>query len=476
MLARKLRKVSNQASKPEPTEEDVARWKADPVLFALQALGLSLWKKQQAILRELCKSSRIAVRSGHKIGKSKLAAVMALWWIVTHPSGVVVMTSSSGRQVERILWAEVRKCYQSAVYNFGGRLALKPSSGLTFPDGRIIYGFSTDEPDIMAGISGHELLFLADEASGIQQDIFEAIEGNTAGGGVIVMFSNPLRPVGYFYEAFAEKAKFWSKFAISSEETPNATEGKTIIPGLAERKWIEEIAEKWGRESAYFAVRVLGNFPVSGSNVVFSLRLVEEAMKRVPSQPDEDLLVCGLDVAEFGDDESILTMRRGVKVYPQLAYRGMDGVDLVGSVLMDLRRFKRPNERPVVFIDSTGVGHGAWANMVRHEEVRAYGVRMADCALNKLEYGNRRAEIHFKLKEKLKTMCLPPSEDLRSQLIAPVYGFDQQGRLMVEKKDKLKARLGRSPDHSDSLCLCAIDPPKETSYELAVGSGSLRGR
>jgi phage terminase large subunit len=446
------------------------------VLFALEVLGLILWDKQRIIIKELCVSSRIAVRSGHKIGKSKLAAVMALWWVITHPTGIVVMTSSSGRQVERILWAEIRKCYRNSKYDLGGKLALKPSSGLTFPDGRIIYGFSTDEPDIMAGISGHELLFIADEASGIQQDIFEAIEGNTAGGGAIVMFSNPLRPVGYFYESFAEKAKFWSKFAISSEETPNAVNGKTIVPGLAERKWIDGIAEKWGRESAYFAVRVLGNFPTSGSNVVFSLHLVEEAMKRVPPPTGGDLLVCGLDVAEFGDDESILTMRRGVKVYPQIAYRGMDNVDLVGAVLRDLGKFKSPGERPAVFIDSTGVGHGAWSIMTRHAEVRAIGVRMADCAQNKLEYGNRRAEIHFKLKENLKTFCLPQSEDLRSQLIAPVYGFDQQGRLMVEKKDKLKARLGRSPDHSDSLCLCAIDPPKEASYELAVGLGSARGR
>ncbi len=115
-------------------------------------------------------------------------------------------------------------------------------AGLQMADGREIVGFSTDSPERMSGISGANLLFILDEASGIPEPIFEAVEGNRAGGAKVIMFSNPTSTSGTFYEAFHRKRNFWHTIHISAEESPNVTGGQISIPGLATAEWVEEKA------------------------------------------------------------------------------------------------------------------------------------------------------------------------------------------------------------------------------------------
>ena len=465
--------LESHHQKSRPSRAQIASWKDNPVLFAQEALGLGLWEAQARIL-DACRPHmcKVAVKSGHKIGKSCDAAIIALWWAVTRKTAFVIMTSACSRSVRLILWLELRRRYLRARYNFGGELAMLPETGLVWPDGRAIYGFATKEPDRMAGISGAELLYICDEASGIPNTIFEAIEGNMAGGASMIMFSNPLRPSGYFYEAFATKCSFWKSITVSSEETPNASGIGERIPGLAERKWIDETIAKWGAESAYVAVRIKGEFPSSGTSQVCGLRLVDDAMAR--HTPEEGPLVGGLDVAEFGDDESVLTFRRGLHVYPQISFAKLDGPDLAGEVLREVRARRRPSEVPTIFIDSIGVGAGPMAVLSRSSEVHAVGVRVGDGAIAGTEYANRRAEVYFNMASALRSASIPPSADLKEELIAPTYGFDAKGRLLVEKKDEIKKKIGRSPDHSESLMLSMLEPRATPSRHAIIGHGSGR--
>jgi hypothetical protein len=104
------------------------------------------------------------------------------------------MTSASARQVKKILWREVRAFWRRAAargYDLGPEPALDPETGVQWDDGREIFGFTSRDPEKAAGVSGAHLLFLLDEASGISEEIFEAIEGNRAGGARIVLASHP---------------------------------------------------------------------------------------------------------------------------------------------------------------------------------------------------------------------------------------------------------------------------------------------
>lgn len=460
------------------------RWEHDPVRFADEALRLETWDRQAEIMRAVDAHPRVSVRSGHKIGKSTSAAGLALWWVNTRPRATVVMTSASYRQVKGILWKELRRLYHEAAFPIGGKLADDPETGLRFSDGREIVGLSTKEPERIAGYSGANLLFIADEASGIPEPIFEAIEGNRAGGARVVMFSNPTKTSGTFFDSHHTRRRFWLPIHVSSEETPNATGRGKPIPGLATREWLQEKAEEWGVESPLYGVRARGNFPAQGDNVVVALVLVEEARGRWDAdEATEDReplstdgrLQLGVDVARFGDDESVVQPRRGVKAFRPEVVQGQDTMKIAGLTLRVARDLKRPGEKPLIKVDTIGVGAGVADRLREHDDVEVVDVNVAESGWatdrdGRPKFAKLRDQIWFTARDWLAAGgALPPDPKLEGELVAPSYSFDSSGRIIVESKDAMKKRLGRSPDRADALALAVYEPkpqPERRKFTL----------
>jgi hypothetical protein len=443
----------------------------------------------------------VAVRSGHKVGKSTSAVILALWWVCTRPRARVIMTSSTGRQVRAILWKELRRVYSSTRAKLGGELHKVPDAGLQYEDGREVVGFSTNEPEKMAGFSGPNILFILDEASGIPADIFEAIEGNRAGGARLVMFSNPTQTVGEFYEAFHSKRHLYRCIRVSSEETPNAQGDGLPIPGLATKAWIEEKKEEWGEDSPIYAVRVRGDFPRSGTNNVVSIVLLEQAVERWRSLHDEDLddeeryqfpapddegLHLGVDVAREGDDESAVAPRRGFEMLPLRTFRGLDGPDLAGKVLEIALELRRPGEKVFAKVDVIGVGSSCFDALRRiakepgRDWLVIVPVNVAEAATIEPKkddpgYYNLRTQLWFLLLAWLKAGgVLPDDGKLAGELAAPTYGFDLRGRRQLESKNDTKKRLGRSPDRADAVVLAIYVPRAMTAKPIARPTAGSR--
>jgi phage terminase large subunit len=448
------------------------RW-ADPVLFSEDVFGITPWARQVEILRTVAAHPRVAVRSGHKVSKSNSALLLAYWWIVTRPGGRVVLTSSSSRQVKEILWHEAKALYRRARVPLGGELNSLPGSGLSFPDGRQIVGFSTDEPERMAGFSGANLLFILDEASGIPEEIFQAVEGNRAGGARVVLFSNPTRTSGTFYDAFNTKARFWKGIHVSSEETPNVTAGRVLIPGLATAEWVAEKREEWGPDyesSPLYQVRVRGEFPSQADNAVIGLALIGAAQKR--QAPATGPLSIGVDVARFGDDASVIQPIRGLRALPAVSVRGQDSIQVAGKVLEVVRSLRQGDERVRVKVDVIGVGSGVYDQLAAVADKNRLDVVAVDVAsrAHSEDYANLRAELWFRLKRWLASGSIPEDAELVSELVAPTYGFDTSGRILIEPKDKIKARLGHSPDRAEALMLAAWDAVSPAEVARAIQS------
>lgn len=437
-----------------------ARWAADPVLFASEAFGVTLWDRQAQVVARVATHSRVAVKSGHKSGKSLGAAVLAYWWAITRTQGRVVMTSASSRQVRSILWREIKALRRKA------KIALPevpemPDHGIQWPDGREIVGFSTDHPERMAGISGSEVLFILDEASGIAEPIFEAIEGNRAGGARIVMFSNPTQTSGTFFDAFNSKREFWQTIHISSEETPNVVSGRVLVPGLATREWVQEKRLEWGEDSPLYQVRVRGDFPSQADNSVIPLSLVESAGLRWEDTLAEGRLELGVDVARFGDDDSAIAVRRGKKILEIATRSGFDEPAVAGLVLDIARRHRiKGEQKPLVKVDSCGVGLGVLSILKQSDDIEVIGVSAADPADAEEEFPNLRSQLWFSLSQWLaEGGAIPEDARLETEMVAPKYGFDARGRRVVEKKEDFKRRLGRSPDRADAAALAVYTPP-----------------
>jgi hypothetical protein len=274
--------VRAQLDGQSSTASLAAQYTDDPVGFAVHRLGVTPWSRQVEVMRAMRDHRRVAVRSGHKTGKSCLAAILALWWWATKPDARCVLFATRREQIRSVLWREIRARHRRAVVPLGGVLSDTVERGLVAPDGREIFGIATDEPEKAAGISGENLFFIVDEASGVEESMFETIFGTLTGGGKLLLIGNPTRQSGTFADAFrsGRSSKFWHTVHISSEETPNVIEGKSVIPGLATREDCEQMAEEWGRSSPLYQIRVAGNFANETDGAVIPYSLVEAARDR----------------------------------------------------------------------------------------------------------------------------------------------------------------------------------------------------
>ncbi len=479
----KRREASTERKRPSPEAL------ADPVVFAGEVFGLRVWHRQAELLRAVRDHDRVTVTSGHKTGKSTSLAVLA-WWFTAdpqrRPAARVVLSSASARQVKKILWREIRALYRRAKdrgYELGPEPALDPETGVTWPDGRELLGFSTNEPEKMAGVSGAHLLFLLDEASGIPEEIFEAVEGNRAGGAKVALTSNPTQQSGEFYESHHGKRPFYFTLTISSEE---AAEVEPPIPGLATRAWIDEKRAEWGEDSPLLDVRCRGRFAKQASDAVIGLSLVLDAVKRGKDAEDEDdardPLVVGLDVARFGDDETIAAPRRARRIYPLLVLPEGDGPDTAAALMVALKDagHLRGGEVPRVNVDANGVGASVYDALKRRKDVEAVAVNTGAAASKSEDYVNLRAELHFAFKDWLKDGGMIPDDGrLQSELVAPKYRADARNRLGVESKDDLRKRLTprRSPDRGDAAMLSVYKPLARVFDDpgQSFGAGHRRG-
>lgn len=432
-----------------------ARWVEDPCAFASDVLGLSLWGGQREILTAVAQSDRVTVRSGHKIGKSLAAACVAWWFALTRPRARVIMTSASARQVSAILWREVSRLYRSARMPLGGRPpSVDPSHGWGIEDGREIVGFSTDDPERMAGFSGANLLFVVDEASGVDERLFEALEGNRAGGAKILALSNPTRIEGTFWQSH-QPGTAWRAVHLSSWDAARHT---PHVPGLATLEWCEEKRREWGESDPRYRVRVLGEFPDRDVMTVMAASDVESAQRREGAM--EGPLRIGVDVARGGADATTIAVRRGMRVIEIISMRTDRDDEILGRVIAEARRHRHGGgERVEVRVDSIGVGAGLVRLLEQHTdgEVQCVPVdagRMSES--NEHEYV--RDDLWFGVRDWLRAGgSIPHDRELAQDLLSAKYGFTRAGKIKVDSKEIIRKRIGRSPDKADAVALAVFD-------------------
>jgi phage terminase large subunit len=442
----------------------LTRWQ-DPALFALEVLRTKTWARQREILQAVPAHPRVAVRSGHKIGKSSAVTILGLWWALTKPRARVIITAPSYRQVEGVLWKELTRLYRNAAWPIGGNLHMKPEGGLQFPDGSEIIGFSTNEPERMAGFSGPNMLFIVDEASGIDPKIFEAIDGNRAGGAKIVLISNPTQTSGVFHDAFQSDSSDWHTIHVSSRECAElATAELGHGTGLATLEWCDQCLREWGEEDPRYQVRVLGNFPSQAENAMIPVGIVESAKARWGEPPQDGPLQFGVDVARFGTDYSSVVWSRGNWASMPTRFKGLDNVELAGQVIRLIAETRLGDEPVTVCVDATN--NAGVADVIRHSDL--YNVEIIDVVASESarRSGNARLrdDVWVCLRDWLRTGAIPNDRKLCADLTAPKYTFDQKGKMKVESKIDLRKRIGRSTDDADALGLAVYRPPMISTY------------
>lgn len=188
--------------------------------------------------------------------------------------------------------------------------------------------------------------------------------------------------------------------------------------------------------------------------------LVREAMQRPSFATIHDELVLGVDVARFGDDRSVIWTRRGRdgRTAAPIVMQGADTMAVAARVMAEVDRL-RPDG---VFIDEGGVGGGV-VDRCRQMGYSVVGVNFGGKADRHIEgvpkCANKRAQMWATMREWLRTGGqIPDSRALEMDLTGPLYTFDAQNAVLLEKKSDMKKRGVASPDEADALALTFAYP------------------
>ncbi len=462
--------------------------------FFREVLEMELWERdpgaplgthgQADIARAILAGKFIAVRSSNKVGKTDCAAGVALWWCMTQPEAKALITAPTAPNMREAMWPAILKMYRPD--HRRGRKGLAgyipepgtlASTGIRWPDGRVLLGKTADSPEALSGISSPKLLVVVDEASGVGNPWFEAITGILAGGGKLLAISNPTQTSGWFFDAFQQR-EGWELLHIDGRWSPNVMAGKTVIPGLAEHDYPEMQARLWGLGSQVYQARVCGDFPTGGDDQVISLGDIELARARWDSASEEGpMLEFGLDSARFGDDRSSFAARRGLKLYTQTWFRergvdptlqGADGFAVVGRLNQGIRLLRKSGEKVRVKVDATGGWGGSPVDAIRDMQRRGemdmgvdvVEVQFGAASSDPRQYAKVRDELWFSGRRFFRVQggALYSDSEAEREMLAPFFKQTPSGANAVEPKDATRKRIGRSPDLADA-CLLAIYEP-----------------
>lgn len=427
----------------------------DPAGFSERVLGFSAWSKQREILESVRDHKRTAVRSCHGSGKTATAARVALWFLAAYPRSRVITTAPTFTQVRDLLWPEIHAAIAKAPT---GLYPPADTTRLTLAKDWYAVGVSTNRPERFQGQHAEHLLLIVDEASGVEESIYEAAEGfMTADGGRVLLIGNPTQTAGQFYRAFHQERSEWNTIHISALDTPNFT-GESVPDHVARsmvsREWVDEKRRLWGEDSPMWQIRVMGEFPTTPDDQVIGLASVEAAQSR-ETDPGEPIVVA-CDVARYGSDETVIVVRRGEQARIVAAYTGKSLMETAGRIL-DVCRGLDSSYRVVV--DDSGLGGGV-TDRLREVGLKVDAFTGGSTAHDPDLYPNRRSEAWFAFAEHLPTLDLDRDAQLAADLVAPRYTIDSQGRRVVEPKDATKRRLGRSPDRADAILMAYAPAPR----------------
>ena len=445
------------------TVEAIAALREDPALFVETVLQATPQKWQRKALDAIAQNDRVAIKSGHGVGKTAFESWVVLWWLMTHYPCKVAVTANSAHQLSDVLWTEIDRWARNMPQAFKDLLEFKSDKislkGAT--DSFAVARTSRREnPESLAGFHSPHMLFVVEEASGVPNVIFETASGAlSTPGAKIIMCGNPTRSDGYFYDAFHGDRDKWHCITVSCEE------GEYVDP-----KFIDEMADKYGSQSNVFKVRVLGEFPTQSDDVLLPLHLIEDAVTRDVEAGPTTPVVWGLDVARFGGDRSALAKRQGnVLIEPIKTWQNKDLMELAGIVLSEYDAVPYSMRPQAIYIDAIGLGAGL-ADRLRELDMPAVAVSVSETASLKDRFNRLRDELFWLCREwfEARDCHIPDDGTLMAELSGIRYKYLSTGKLKVESKDEMKRRGQRSPDVADAFVLTF-------SGQGAVAGGYSRG-
>ncbi|MGE0421643.1 MAG: terminase [Reyranellaceae bacterium] len=438
---------------PLEDEEGPRDWQAD----ILSEIGRQLQANAAAGFDE---AIRLAVSSGHGVGKSALMAWIKLWALATFEDAMTVITANTDQQLRTKTWPQVVKwfnlmpCRHWFTLTDTAIVSAEKGRQKTWRGDRVTW--SAHNTEAFAGLHNlrRRIVLLFDEASAIDDKVWEVAEGALTDDNteiVWVVFGNPTQSRGRFRECFGRFRDRWTTRQIDSRAVPGTN--KTQIA-----QWIAD----YGEDSDFVRMRVRGEFPTVGTHQFIGIDLIEAARQREPESHLRDPLIIGVDVARHGDDRTVIFFRRGrdARTIPPIQLRIPDLMQVAARVA----EAARLHNADAVYVDM-GMGAGVVDRLLQLNVPGVIGVEFGSASSGGgrvdgqgANYANKRAEMWGELRAWLAHGAIPDDAELADDLAGPEYSFNSRSQIQLERKEDMKKRGLSSPDMGDALALTFAYP------------------
>jgi len=417
---------------------------------------------------------RVSAVGPHGLGKSAQSAILVLWYALTRDGRdwKAITTASVWRQLDEFLWPEIHKWARLIKWDMVGRapfvddrellkLSLNLKTGSAF-------AIASDKPSALEGAHADHLLYLFDESKAVPDGVFDAAEGafSTTGEIFAVAVSTPGDSAGRFFQIHTDREKFgeWWVRQVSLDECVNA--------GRVSLAWAEARRREWGETSAAYINRVLGRFayidPEGGLIPRSHVKLAQERWLHIRAEMDKGkrlpFLGYGVDVGgeEMTGDPTVIAPRYMQYFIDELVVlQGQDNMQVAAQVH---DRVRRNGGRAVVDAIGEGAGVASRLRQLNVETVSFKGSEAADesDSTGELQFANMRAWSYWRMKDLLNPIngydvALPVDKELEDDLCAATYHEVRRGLIIIDDKDIIKKRLGRSPNKGDAVVMAMID-------------------
>jgi hypothetical protein len=421
---------------------------------------------------------RSATASGRGPGKSAIISWLVHWMMTTRVGSTSIITANTEPQLKSRTFAEIGKWTTLAINgHWFDRtvLSIRPAEwfkqqvedqlkidcGYYYAQGQL---WSEETPDAFAGAHNPLGIFVGfDESSGIPNSIFEVTEGfftEPELNRFWCIYSNPRRNSGGFFDVFHTHHQYWHLRHIDSR----------TVEGTDKARFEQQIAQ-YGIDSDMVRKEILGQFPKQGDKQFISNVLVHAAQTRTVEPDHHAPLIMGVDVARFGDDASVLRFRQGrdaKSIAPQ-RYKNRDNMFLANEIA----RWIDLLHPDAVNIDA-GNGTGV-IDRLREMKYRVNEIWFGGKA-DSPEWANKRTEMYAELREWLNGGAIDADATLFSDLTSADYTYfgKAQDQIILESKELVKEKIGRSPDDGDALALTFAKRVARRDNKLSRASSRSR--
>lgn len=433
-----------------------------PVEFAEDILKVVPTKDQKKVMNDVAKYSRVTVKSGHGVGKSALESWIIWWYISTRPYPKILCTAPTKHQLHDILWAEVSKWKRNSKgldESFewtSEKIYLKGSQEEWFAIAR-----TSNKPDALQGTHAEHVLIIIDEASGVPDIVFEPVLGSLSTmDAKLLMCGNPTQLSGFFYDSHTSKASMYKRHTIDGSKSERV-----------DKEYVKMIIDMFGVDSDVYRVRVAGEFPKANPDSFIGRDIIK--VITINSLNNIYSIDLGVDVARFGDDESVVAESYNKSKIKKIhTFKHNDTMKLTGQIVNIIRELnmKYPSVRIKVKIDCDGLGVGVYDRLNEVIPQNGLNAQAVECHFGgkggkvsydePVSYKNSTGIMWGNIRSKFKRneLEIPNDEELINQLSNRRYFIESDGTIRLERKEEMKKRGVHSPDRADAVGLALYEP------------------